>query len=77
MGWEVVGEIHSEKTLNRRPDGSRWTMQFCVGRICKSERIPAKTQVGACLGCSGSRKEARVPGVRSVRGGVVDNGFRK
>lgn len=29
------------------------------------------------MGCSRSRKEARVAVVRSVRGGVVDHGFRK
>lgn len=50
MGWEVVSEIRSEKTLNRRPDGGGQTVQFCVGRIWKSERITAKTLSGSMRG---------------------------
>lgn len=51
MGWKVVSEIHSEKTLKQRPNKGGRTIQSCVGRICKSERtLTANALSGGTLG---------------------------
>lgn len=79
MGWEVVSEGHSEKTLKQRPE------QRGMSPIVLCRKI---TQVGENLNCKGpgwkrdwavhgTVIEASVAGVRSASRKVVGNLFRK